>query len=68
LQQTNPDARYKAECRLGDIDELRLQALHQRRQVGVRLRPKRVQLRPDQRPVRHGFNRWRTSSEFACTS
>ena len=40
-----------AERRLGQVADLRLQALHQRRQIVVRLRPERVDLLADQRPL-----------------
>ena len=59
LQQTDADARHEAEHRLREVADLRLHALHQRRQVGVRLRPERMQLRADDRPVGHGVTRRR---------
>ena len=49
-QDAAADAGHEAERRLGEVADLRLQALHQRRQVGVRPRPDRVDLLADDRP------------------
>jgi len=59
LQQADADAPHEAEHRFGDVAELRLQALHQRRQIGVRLGPDGMQLRANERPGGHGVTRRR---------
>ena len=62
LQQPAADAGDEAERRLGQVADLRLHALHQCRQIGVRLRPERVHLLADQRPVGDAFS-WRRHLE-----
>ena len=51
LQQPAADAGDETERGLRQVADLRLHALHQRRQVGVRLRPDGVHLLADDRPI-----------------
>jgi hypothetical protein len=59
LQQPATDAGDEADRRLGQVADLRLQALHQCGQIRVRLRPERVHLLADQRPLGDALSgRW----------
>jgi hypothetical protein len=56
-QHRTADAGDDPEQGLGQVAKLRLQALHHRGQVGMRLRPEAMDLLPDDRPLRNA--RWR---------
>ena len=62
LQQPAADAGDETERRLGQVADLRLHALHQCGQIGVRLRPECVHLLADQRPLGDAFS-WRRHLE-----
>ena len=59
LQQPDADAGDEAERRLREVADLRLHALDQRRQIGVRRRPDRVELLADHGPRRDALARGR---------
>ena len=52
-QQSAADAGHEVERRFRQVADLRLHFLHERRQVGMRLRPVGVHLLADDRPLRH---------------
>ena len=52
-QESAADAGHERECRFREVADLRLHALHQRRQVGMRLRPVGMDLLADDRPLLH---------------
>ena len=53
------DAGNEAQCSFREVADLRLHALHQRRQVGVRARPERMHLLADHGPLGHAIARRR---------
>ncbi len=66
LQNPAADTGDETQRGFGQVADLRLLALDQRRQIGVRLRPQRMYLLADQRPFLHAGTRRRNLP--ACCS